>query len=365
MALQVHVAGPGFELTRRLEPGDPPLIVGRDVDCAICLPDPERNVSRRHLSVWNEGDQLQFHVLSVVNGVQTSAGELPPGARGVLATGEVLALSSFRIAAFAAAAGEPAPPEFMDTWARLQVDAERLGPAEATAPLTPQEHEEDPFSEWGFHSGFGPATLEGEAALPATDLRPFLAGLGLDASAAAGLSRGDLEAIGRVTRIALLGLLQASEAADATRRATHAGEPATAPARELDPLRGKISLESRLRYLFGGSAASAGLVPPERAVAQLATELAAHEQAMGQAVPDALRGVLAEFEPEALKKRLLGGGGRLFESTRAWEAFARDYAERSAAGPTWVRELLARHFARAYARALLRAKRNTGQVSDG
>ena len=73
-------------------------------------------------------------------------------------------------------------------------------------------------------------------------------------------------------------------------------------------------------------------------------------------------GMLADrpiFEPEALKKRLLGGGGGLFGAARAWEAFARDYAEKTGAEAAWVQQLLDRHFARAYARALLRAKRNT------
>jgi predicted component of type VI protein secretion system len=100
-------------------------------------------------------------------------------------------------------------------------------------------------------------------------------------------------------------------------------------------------------------------------MAQLAGDLAAHEQAMGQAVQEAVRGVLADFEPEVLKKRLLGSGGRLFGAARAWEAFAKDYADRMAADPGWVQQLLDRHFARAYARALLRAKRNTSGRPDG
>jgi len=372
MALQVHVAGPGVDATRRLEPGDPALILGRDSDCTICLPDPERNVSRRHLSVWNEGDQLQFHVLSVVNGVQTSSGELPPGARGVLAPGEVLGLSAFRITAAPAAA--PATPDVMDTWARLQVEADLLVPGEdSSTGAAPAQ--DDPFGDWGFQSGFGPAGTGGplpaqelapaQDLAPASDLQAFLEGLGLDATAASSLTRAELRTIGRLTRIALQGLLQAGDAAAASRREARAGERAVAQQREPNPLRLQTPLETRLQYLFGGAAASAGLLPPERALAQVASELAAHEQAMGHAVPEAIRGVLADFAPEALKKRLLGGGGRLFESARAWEAFARDYAERSAAQPQWVKALLDRHFARAYARALLRAKRNTTGPSDG
>ena len=367
MPLQLHVTGPGVDVRRRLEPGDPALIIGRDTDCAICLPDPDRSVSRRHLSVWNEGEQLQFHVLSVVNGVQLDAAELPPGARGVLAPGAVLGLSTFRITASPAVATAPPPQESIDTWARLQLEAERLAPEGATTPRSPSE--EDPFGDWGFQSTFGPGTAgQGSGSDPlsaASDLQAFLTGLGLDPSSTAALTRAELKTVGRLTRLALLGLLQASEAAAGTRRDTRADDRTTAEKRELNPLRMDTPLETKLYYLFGGAAASAGFMPPDRAVAEIAAGLVAHEQAMGQAVPDALRGVVTDFDPEALKKRLLGGGGRLFESARAWEAFARDYAERVAAEPAWVQQLLDRHFARAYARALLRAKRNTSGRADG
>ena len=70
MTLELHIAGPGLDVTRSLAAGEPALILGRDADCGVCLPDPQRNVSRRHLSVWNEGDELHFHVLSVVNGIR-------------------------------------------------------------------------------------------------------------------------------------------------------------------------------------------------------------------------------------------------------------------------------------------------------
>lgn len=368
MALQVRISGPGVDLTRRLEAGEPALIVGRDSDCAFCLPDPERNVSRRHLSLWNEGEQLQFNVLSAVNGVQVAAGELPPGARGVLAPGEELALSAFRLQV--TQAGEPLPTgeqDAQDPWVQLQRDAERLPrDAEPTAPAP--KAEEDPFGDWGFHSTFGPGTpggtLRADALAPATDLRAFYAGLGFDPAAAPALTVGELEAIGQLTRIAVQGLLQVAEAAARTRQEARA-DNTTAPRRELNPLRMDAPLPTKLSYLFGGAPAAVGFMPAADAVAQVAADLGAHERAMAQAVQEALQGVLADFDPEALKKRLLGGGGRLFESARAWDAFARDYAERSGAQPAWVQQLLDRHFARAYARALLRAKRNTVAGPDG
>jgi hypothetical protein len=204
MALQLHIAGPGLDVTRRLAPGEPAVILGRDSDCAVCLPDPERNVSRRHLSVWNDGDQLHFHVLSVVNGVTTTAGELPPGARGVLQPGDAIVLSAFRLTVAPAQAVE-AGKEDDDPWAVFEREAAQLAAAAAPADPTTAP-DEDPFGDWGFHTTFGPGSpggvLTAEGLAPATDLSPFFAGLGLPGASPA-LTRGELEALGRLTRFAL------------------------------------------------------------------------------------------------------------------------------------------------------------------
>jgi predicted component of type VI protein secretion system len=365
MAVELRVAGPGLDVSRTLEPGEPAVILGRDTDCSICLPDPERNVSRRHLSVWNEGDRLHFHVLSVVNGVESAAGELPPGARGVLSPGDSLGLSAYRVSVEAAAAAPAAAGSAGDPWAEFERQAAELVPDGAGPDTLPYAAapEDDPFGDWGFHSTFGPGApsggLQADALAQAADLQPFFAGLGLDPSAQRALTNGELETIGRVTRIALQGLLQAVQAAAAGRQELRAEDRTMAEPREMNPLRLDTPLETKLYYLFGGQAAGAGFVPPDRAVAQMVTELAAHQQAVGDAVRETVEAVVREFDPEALKKRLLGGGARIFESARAWDAFVRDYAERASASPPWVQQLLERNFALAYARALLRAKRNT------
>lgn len=361
MSLDLHIAGPGLDVHRRLSPGEPALILGRDTDCAVCLPDPERNISRRHLSVWNDGDQLHFHVLSVVNGVDTASGELPPGSRGVLPAGEVMGLSAFRLVVTPVAEEPTVAVDVADPWAEFERAAAELVP-EFGGETVPGPGEDDPFGDWGFQSTFGPGSpgggLRADALQRATDLQPFFVGLGLDPRHA-GLTNGELETIGRVARVALLGLLQAAQAAQATRQEVRSEDRTIAEGRELNPLRMDTSLETRLHYLFGGQAAAAGLMPPDRAVAQLVTELTAHEHAMGEAMREAARKIVEEFAPEALKKRLLGGGARIFESARAWDAFARDYAEQVGGDPEWSQKLLDRHFARAYARALVRAKRNT------
>jgi predicted component of type VI protein secretion system len=362
MALDLRISGPGLDVLRRLEPGDPALILGRDGDCSVCLPDPERNVSRRHLSVWNEGDTLHFHVLSAVNGVDTAAGQLPPGARGVLAPGEVLGMSAFRLQVAPAAAAPAAAATESDPWAEFERAAAQLV-RDTSAETVPGTVDDDPFGDWGFQSTFGPGTSNGglhaDGLHAATGLEAFFAGLGLQSPGAGRFTHGELETMGRLTRIALQGLLQAAEAAAATRRDLGSVAHVPPAQRETHPLRTDSPVESKLYYLFGGKAAAAGALAPDRAIAQLVTELTAHEEAMGDAVRELVRQVLEEFDPEALKQRLLAGSPRLFESARAWDAFAREYAQRLASDPSWVRQLLERHFAPAYARALVRAKRNT------
>jgi type VI secretion system FHA domain protein len=311
--------------------------------------------------VWNEGDQLHFHVLSVVNGVDTAAGELPPGARGVLPAGEVMGLSAFRIVVTPVAA-EAATGDVADPWAEFERVAAQMVP-EVGMETVPSSGEEDPFGDWGFQSTFGPGApggaLRADALQAATDLQPFWSGLGLEALGQAGVTNGELETIGRLTRIALQGLLQATQAAASSRQEVRSEDRTIAEGRELNPLRMDTSMESKLYYLFGGQAAGAGFMPPDRAVAQVVTELTMHEQAMADAVRETVQKIVEEFAPDALKKRLLGGGPRIFESARAWDAFARDYAEQVGGDPAAAQKLLDRHFSRAYAKALVRAKRNT------
>jgi len=360
MALELSITGPGVDVRRRLQRGEPALILGRDTDCTVCLPDPERNISRRHLSVWNDGDQLHFHVLSAVNGVDAAAGELPPGARGVLEPGQTLGLSAFRLTVQPVGDAPGQSAVRPDAWSEFARAAARLVP-DNSAETVPGTSEADPFGDWGFQSTFGAGTsgnsLDADPHQQASDLQPFFAGLGMDGPDA--MTNGEMETLGRLTRVALQGLLQASQAAAAARQEERSGERTWTEGREFNPLRMDTPVDVKLAYLFGGEATASGFLPPDRAVAQIAAELTAHQQAMGDTVAEVVQKVIEEFEPEALKKRLLGSGTRMFESARAWEAFVRYFADQLAADPGWAQQLMDRHFVRAYARALVRAKRNT------
>ena len=370
MTVELHIAGPGLDVTRSLGPGDAPLVLGRDADCGVCLPDPQRNVSRRHLSVWNEQGELHFHVLSVVNGVEMPFGEAPPGARGVLPDGQSLKLAEYTVSVkhVAPAAGD-------DPWAVFDRDASGIAPVPRdlaslnAKPASPDRIEEDPFGDWGFETTFGPggqggAALEAGTLGAAQDFSAFFRGLGLDARKVGALGEGELETVGRVVRALALGLARAHALVSDAKHELHAEDRTMLGPRGsgINPLKSGADDEDKLRYLFGGRAASVGFVGPERAVAEVLGELLTHEAATGVAVREAVQGILRDFDPETLKARLLGGGPKLFESARAWDAYAKHYEERREHLPEWARQLLDRHFAEAYLRESQCTRRETGST---
>lgn len=355
MALQLHIRGPELDLTRSIQDGDAPLVLGRDAECSVCLPDPERNVSRRHLSVWSEGGELHFHVLSVVNGIGMPFGEAPPGARGVLPLGQTLTLAEYSVTVTQAA-----QPASDDPWAVFDRDASGVAPV----PPGIGKAEEDPFGDWGFETTFGSdvigGALDASSLGPAQDMAAFFRGLGLRPGDVGTLSEGEMESIGRLVRVAVLGLLQLHEWSAGSKDELHAEDRTMLGAVDNNPLKKDWDEATKLRYLFGGRLASASLLAPERAVQGLVLELLAHEAGAAAAARALAEGAIREFEPEALKARLLGGSAKLFESARAWDAFAKHHAEQGADMQRWVQRLLDKYFAEAYVRESLRVKRDTG-----
>jgi predicted component of type VI protein secretion system len=356
MILQLRIAGPGLDVTKTLNPGDPALILGRDADCGVCLPDPQRNVSRRHLSVWNEGGELHFHVLSVVNGVEMPFGEAPPGARGVLPQGQVLKLAEYALTAQAGAE---------DPWAVFDRDASGIAPVPddlRTQPAGKAQVEDDPFGDWGFETTFGPgglagAPLDAGSLGVAQDVEALFRGLGVQNVGA--MSEGELETIGRLVRILVEGVLDLQAAGLASKQELNAEDRTRVGVRGtgLNPLKVDGTLDDKMRYLFGGRGASVGFIGPERAMGELLADLLAHEKAGRAAARAAVEGTLREFDPEALKARLLGGGAKLFESARAWDAYAKFYADKRDELPQWAQQMLDRYFAEAYLREGRRGQR--------
>ena len=375
MALELHIVGPGLEIRRLVHPGEAEVVLGRDVACDINLPDPERNVSRRHLAVWNQDDLLQFRVLSLVNGIDMPFGYAPPGAKGVLLVGQVLMIGDYSLKVMHPALNE----REQDPWAVFDNDA---AASDATLPraamtVAPAADffipailpEEDPFGDWGFESTFGPgpdgvgpkAVAQGPGA---GDLSSFYKGLGLDRTNLGTLSPVDLEAAGRAVRVALEGLFQLYGARSGVREERKVGAHGVVPVKDNNPLKTDWPDDTKLQYLLGGRAASIGFVSPQRALTDIVAELLAHDAAMVVAIRSAVEATVQEFAPAALKERLLGSGSKLFEGTRAWEAYSRYYGDKSQGLDQWVRQLLDQYFNEAYLRESQRIKRETGLAPD-
>ena len=371
MALELRIAGPGLDVVRTLEEGAPELVLGRDAECGVCLPDPQRNVSRRHLALWLKDGQLHFRVLSVVNGVEMPFGEAPPGAQGVLPAGQTLKLADYSLNARAAHAGEAGA----DPWAVFDRDSSGVSsasPAVHQAPVagaaasfpsgTPSE--DDPFGDWGFETTFGPgapgASPMDAATLGAGDVASLYRGLGLDMAVLGSLSQGELETVGRLMRVLLRGILDLHAAAAGVKESLHAEDRTMVAAKGQNPLKTDWPEETKLRYLFGGRASGIGFINPERALRELLTELVAHQLATGNAVRAAVGSTLKEFEPAALKARLLGEGTRFLAGNKAWHAYAKYFEEQGADMDAWTQRLLDRYFTEAYVREAQRIKRETG-----
>lgn len=375
MALELHIAGPSVETRRLLHAGGGEVVLGRDIACDINLPDPARNVSRRHLAVWNQDGQLQFRVLSLVNGIDLPFGYAPPGAQGVLPVGQTLKIGEYSLQVHQATAGESDP----DPWAVFDTDAAR---SDATLPrpamtATPAADfaspgilpEEDPFGDWGFESTFGPSPEGGDPVAVvqgagAGDLASFYKGLGLDNANLGTLSAVELEAAGRAMRVALDGLFQLYASRAGGPDARQPGDHGVVPIKDNNPLKTDWPADTKLQYLLGGRATSVGFVSPQRALTDVVAELLAHDAAMAAAVRSAVEATVQEFAPAALKERLLGSGSKLFEGARAWDAYSRYYGDRSRGLEQWVQQLLDQYFNAAYLRESQRIKRETGLAPD-
>jgi predicted component of type VI protein secretion system len=352
MALEIHVSGPGLDVTRRIAAGDEELVLGRDTECDVCLPDPERTVSRRHLALWVEGTELHFHVVSSVNGIEMAFGEAPPGARGVLPQGQSMKVGDYIVNA-ALLEGDITPSNDADPWAALQAVAES-----APAPAPPAE--DDPFgATWGFTSTFGAVNTTG--GLDATGMVPgdvasFFQGLGVDPGA---MSKSELEAMGRLVRLLVFGVLDLHSTVTGVKQDLRSEDRTMLAAKDNNPLKTHWPAETKLKYLFGGRIAAVGFISAERAMREVLVDLIAHNSASAAAARSAVEGTLRDLAPSTLKSKLLGEGTKLFEGTRAWDAYSKWYEEQGADMQKWAQRQLDRHFTEAYLRESLRIRRET------
>jgi predicted component of type VI protein secretion system len=371
--LELHIEGPDFSHTTRLEDGCAELVLGRDSGCDVCLPDHEKTVSRRHLSVWNLDGDLWFRVLSEVNGVDLPGGEVPPGARAVLPHDQTLLLGDFRISVELATL----PPQRAQSFAHdvtIVALPDFQNSVSPTVPLTSRTQsikvnsEEDPFADWAFQTdamgkalGFSALSKPGVPAGMDSDLAAFFKGLGIESERVGTLTVDEIETAGQVVRQALEGLLALHADKADLRREVRSIERPSLGKRENNPLNMNWSLESKLQYLLAGRASSIGFTSPKAALAEILTALRTHDLASGAAARAAVQGALSEFEPTRLKTQLLEGQPALgiFDAGRLWGLYTNYYENQAVSKEKWAQQLFERDFKVAYLKETQRIKHQT------
>lgn len=93
--MQVRITRPGTEPRAVRLPHGRALTVGRNEDADICLPDPERYVSREHFTLMLQGQEVKITLLSQVNSGSSTRGELKLGQTLSLGHGDELQVGAY------------------------------------------------------------------------------------------------------------------------------------------------------------------------------------------------------------------------------------------------------------------------------
>jgi type VI secretion system FHA domain protein len=417
----LHFSGPSsFEQTVALKPGGEAVVVGRDTEAAVYLPDTDRLVSRRHLSIeWAEGG-AKVMVLSA-NGINTDQGDYFSGDTVVLADGESARIGSFSMIVSAVQASAdldatsfagmgtrpiPAGPDTRaappvkgagetDPWAQLLSEwspgakgAAAPAPAaeEAAAPMNFEL--DDPFSSstsWRLAdapTSPDPFTISGTlqpdplAALASAQSGHSTAGAGgaptPEKFALQSLCRGlgveppqvltsfDWERFGTAVRHVVQCLADHLASRGETRQTLKVEDRTMLGAKEVNPLKSEMPIKELVQYLLFMPEGAAGFVPANRALQEAAQEASAHEAATRAAARGLAEGALKEFEPTRLRAQLLKGKlsiASVVDNARLWELYASHYEKQDERPGAWAEQLFNRHYMAAYLRETERLRR--------
>jgi predicted component of type VI protein secretion system len=356
MPLEIQITGPGLHARHQLAEGQS-VLIGRDSDCDVCLPDPERTVSRQHLVMWVEAGRMNLRVLSVVNGVDLATGELPPGGVATLDGGDSVLVGDYSITLKA-------------TVDEATADASSSG---IVTRAMAGHSDDDPFGEWGFDATVvhrytpyvaadSTSDMQASPAAAATtlpaDLSALFKGLGIAPENPEAMSAAELEAAGRRIRMAMEGLLDLYQAKLDLNREMGADDRTMVVARENNPLKTDWALNTKLQYLFGSKPPAPAFAAPDAALADLVSELRVHDLAVTVASRAVLEGALREFEPERLEASIAQDKSQrgLLAKLMPWDAYAKFHASESSRMPQWLDRLFTRYFLPAYTRETTRIK---------
>ena len=100
MQFQIQVDGPSVHRSITLDASSAPLIVGRDAAASVHLPDPDKSISRKHVSLQYEQSlppAILATVVSTVSSITSNHGELAPGQKILLRSGDSLQIGPYTL----------------------------------------------------------------------------------------------------------------------------------------------------------------------------------------------------------------------------------------------------------------------------
>lgn len=316
--------------------GEAPGDIGRGVDCALVLPDPERRISRHQVQVaWRDGAHVIRRTGPYLD-VALDGIDMPLDTDMPLEAG-----AEIRVGSYVLRAEQPSVVDFAPTTRHGSVFADLLSPGPSLEPgaaaeldlvldeiaaAPPAVAPEPP--PW-------PAPAEPASPAPhaaanpaAAALAAFHVGLGLPPPAPGTDAAAHLQRAGALLRVAVAGTLDLLAARSAAKH--ELGADATRlQARENNPLKFSPSADVALAHLLGP--AQRGFAPPLQAVQEAFDDLRAHELALLAGMRAVVETLLARFDPQALEQRLAAPGtwdALLPASRRArlWERYMEAYA---------------------------------------
>ena len=323
--------------------------IGRGLDCALVLPDPQRLMSRRHALVSCRDGRFFIRQLGANLTVEVQGQPLGPEAEAPLAPCMTLRIGPYLLETEAdpaeAAPSAPAPaPAPVPATARPSAFSAVLG---SEAPPPP--------AEGGAQAATPPAAappVPPVAAGASPEALPLVAALyaGLDLPAPAAPTPQELNLIGRLLHAALGGLLELLAARHVAKR--ELGAPGTRlQARENNALKFSPDVDTALAHLLGP--ARRGFIPPLAAVREAFEDVRTHEIALLAGLRAALDAQLARLAPQALEEQRHARGGwsaplDVWRKAQLWDRYCELHAQALAELQEQTDPFSARAFLEAY-----------------
>jgi type VI secretion system FHA domain protein len=179
----------------------------------------------------------------------------------------------------------------------------------------------------------------------------FLQGVGLSEAALADPAK-TLERIGAAVRATVNGLRQTLIARASIKDEFRIEQTMIRPTGN-NPLKFSLDDDDALATLLGTG--RRGSMPPEEAIAEAFDDLRLHELATVSAMQAAVRVLLAQFEPEAVERKVVSTALDIHpaqKKARAWEAFVRHHKAVTQALSDDFDSVFGKAFARAYEEAI-------------